>query len=82
MGIFEILRTSREMMEGHKIEFFVFDLSYILWNMLTAVIGVASVFVLPYMNVGRALYYEHLCGYQRFTFRQQSAPPTDSDTNE
>lgn len=82
MGIFEILRTSREMMEGHKIEFFVFDLSYILWNMLTAVIGVASVFVLPYMNVGRALYYEHLCGYQRFTFRQQSAPPTDSDTDE
>ena len=82
MGIFEILRTSREMMEGHKIEFFVFDLSYILWNMLTAVIGVASVFVMPYMNVGRALYYEHLCGYQRFTFRQQSAPPTDSDTDE
>jgi hypothetical protein len=82
MGIFKILRTSREMMEGHKIEFFVFDLSYILWNMLTAVIGVASVFVLPYMNVGRALYYEHLCGYQRFTFRQQSAPPTDSDTDE
>lgn len=82
MGIFKILRTSREMMEGHKIEFFVFELSYILWNMLTAVIGVASVFVLPYMNVGRALYYEHLCGYQRFTFRQQSAPPTDSDTDE
>ena len=82
MGIFKILRTSREMMEGHKIEFFVFDLSYILWNMLTAIIGVASVFVLPYMNVGRALYYEHLCGYQRFTFRPQSAPPTDSDTDE
>ncbi|MBO7276317.1 MAG: DUF975 family protein [Clostridia bacterium] len=81
-GIFEILRTSREMMDGHKIEFFVFELSYILWNMLTAVIGVASVFVLPYMHVGRALYYEHLCGYQRFGFRQQSAPPTDSDTDE
>ncbi len=84
MGIFEILSTSREMMDGHKFEFFVFELSYILWNMLTAVIGVASVFVLPYMHVGRALYYEHLCGYQRFGFRQQNTPDagSDTDTNE
>ena len=81
MGIFEILRRSRKMMDGHKIEFFVFDISYILWNMLTAVIGVAAVFVLPYMNVGRALYYEHLCGYQRFGFRQQNTPDADSDTD-
>ena len=84
MGIFEILRRSRKMMDGHKIEFFVFDISYILWNMLTAVIGVAAVFVLPYMNVGRALYYEHLCGYQRFGFRQHNTPDADNgtDTNE
>ncbi len=82
MGIFEILRRSRKMMAGHKVEYFVLGLSYILWNMLTAVIGVVSVFVLPYMNVGYALYYEHLCGYQRFGFRQQSTPDADNDTNE
>lgn len=78
IGVIEALRRSRQLMQGHKIEFFVFRLSYFLWTLLGSLLIVAYMYVLPYMTVGEALYYEHLCGYRNFTFRQ-TAPADESE---
>ena len=73
------------MMQGHKLEYVVFRLSYILWYMLTALFAVAYIYVMPYITVGDALYYEHICGYRNFSERKsadttESDSPTESDT--
>ena len=85
MGIIEIMRRSRKMMQGHKLEYVVFQLSYILWYLLTALFAVAYIYVMPYITVGDALYYEHICGYRNFSERKtadttEDDSPTESDT--
>ena len=88
MGVIAIMRRSRQMMKGHKVEYFVFLLSYILWNILVSLIAVANIYVMPYITVGESLYYEHLCGYRNFSFRKNTPSdeteqnPTDTDIGE
>lgn len=59
----EVLNLSKEMMEGHKWNTFVLDLSFILWHMLGIITcGLAEVFyVRPYLNLTRASLYCTLC---------------------
>lgn len=57
----EALRASREMMKGHKWEFFLLQLSFIGWiilSILTACIGL--IFLEPYIATTNAYYYEDL----------------------
>lgn len=57
----EVLELSTQMMQGHKWNTFVLDLSFILWHMLGVVTcGIVEVFyVQPYAQLTRAsLYYE------------------------
>jgi uncharacterized membrane protein len=65
MGVMECLRTSKQMMKGHKWECFVLDLSFIGWWLLAAIpyIGYAiSIWVTPYINTTYVLYYMALAG--------------------
>lgn len=65
MGVMECLRTSKQMMKGHKWECFVLDLSFIGWRLLAAIpyIGYAvSIWVTPYINTTYVLYYMALAG--------------------
>ena len=65
MGVMECLRTSKQMMKGHKWECFVLDLSFIGWRLLAAIpyVGYAvSVWVTPYVNTTYVLYYMALAG--------------------
>ena len=65
MGVMECLRTSKEMMKGHKWECFVLDLSFIGWWLLAAIpyVGYAvSIWVTPYINTTYVLYYMALAG--------------------
>lgn len=56
-----VLRKSKDMMDGHKWEYFVFGLSFILWILLVAVtFGIAIIYVMPYMEVATAIYYDKL----------------------
>lgn len=61
LSAIECVRRSREMMLGHKMELFVLDLSFILWNLLS-VIPFVSIYVTPYIEVTNAVYYNHLSG--------------------
>jgi uncharacterized membrane protein len=60
----DALRRSIEMTRGSLVELFVaFSLSFLSWLALTAVtVGIASVYVLPYMRTVEAAYYLRMSG--------------------
>ena len=61
MDIMTAIKESQKMMDGHKMEYFVLDLSFILWILLIAVtFGIASLWVTPYMQITMVNYYNAL----------------------
>ena len=59
--IFGVLKESKDMMYGHKWEYFVFLLSFFGWILLVGVtFGIAAIYVVPYMNVAECIYYDKL----------------------
>ena len=65
MGVMECLRTSKQMMKGHKWECFVLDLSFIGWQLLSELplIGYfVSLWATPYIHTTFVLYYMALAG--------------------
>lgn len=60
-GIRQTLTKSKNMMDGYKWDYFVFCLSFLGWVLLGIItLGIAYIYVIPYMNVANALYYENL----------------------
>ena len=61
MSAGEAQKKSMEMMQGHRWEFFVWNLSFIPWFMLVGItFGIAAIYVTPYMSTTFALYYRGL----------------------
>ena len=61
MSPLECLRESKRLTQGYKKELFYLDLSFILWLLLISlpVVGYAvQVFVMPWYETSRAMYYE------------------------
>ena len=55
------LKVSKEMMKGNKFRFFVFQLSFIGWYLLVGLtLGIMSVYVIPYIQLATAEFYEDL----------------------
>ena len=63
MSVMECLRESSKMMRGHKMEFFVLELSFIGWMILGS-FGMAGYIIriwsMPYMNLTYIQFYEKL----------------------
>ena len=60
-GIMQCIRESKEMMAGHKMEYFILELSFFFWMLLGGVTcGRAYIYVYPYMTVTFANYYNQL----------------------
>lgn len=60
-NVTETLKKSKELMKGHKWDFFVFNLSFIGWILLGIItFGIAFIYITPYITVSKALYYEEL----------------------
>jgi len=57
----ECIRLSKEMMNGKKLDLFVLDLSFIGWIILS-IIPFVSLYVMPYMEITRANFYNFLSG--------------------
>lgn len=56
-----IRMESTELMNGHKWEFVVFNLSFILWYLLGMItLGIAYIWVIPYVQTSQVMYYEEL----------------------
>lgn len=68
MGAVQCLRESWRLMRGHKLELFVYDISFIGWHLasgfVSAFVGIAvlDVFIQPYMSFTFAAYYYILSG--------------------
>lgn len=59
----DALRKSKELMKGHKCEYFLLCLSFIGWAFLAAMtFGIGFIFLLPYMALSQAVYYNNLVG--------------------
>ena len=57
----DAITESRKMMNGHKMELFILDLSFIGWYILVGLtFGIASLYVTPYHMGARAAFYETL----------------------
>ena len=61
LGATDAITESRKMMDGHKMELFLLDLSFFGWYCLVALtFGIASLYVTPYHMGARAAFYETL----------------------
>ena len=57
----QAITESRKMMNGHKMQLFLLDLSFIGWYLLTAfTCGILSLYVTPYHHAARANFYESI----------------------
>lgn len=72
LSAIDCLRMSRRVMEGHRGELFLLDLSFIGWTLL-CVIPPVIVWVLPYMQVCFAGYYDALT--LPYRTQRDAAPP-------
>ena len=54
-------KISKRMMNGHKWEYFVFQLSFILWILGTEfTFGILGIWAVPYMTTANVMWYEEL----------------------
>lgn len=61
MGALEAITMSRRMMDGHKLELFVLELSFIGWVLLSPLTcGILLIWLMPYRNMTLAGYYVNL----------------------
>ncbi len=60
-SFFGIFKKSNEMMDGYKMDYFVFKLSFIGWWLLVVfTFGLAAIWVVPYVQTAETVYYETL----------------------
>lgn len=61
LGALEVLRKSKEMMNGHKWDFFVLILSFLGWGILGIfTLGILYLWLVPYIQVTYANFYNSL----------------------
>ena len=81
----DAIKKSKEMMMGHKMEYFILGLSFIGWILLGYItIGIAMIWVVPYIYITMALYYDELRklnGGADFTSTQQKKSNDEGNTN-
>lgn len=59
----EALSKSKEIMNGHKWDFFVLQLSFFWWYLLVGItFGIASIYVTPYISATTANFYNSIKG--------------------
>lgn len=64
----EAITRSRVLMDGHKFELFVLELSFIGWELLSILtLGIGLLWLIPYMSAARAAFYREIAGYPRIT---------------
>ena len=57
------INASKELMKGHKMALFIFDLSFLGWNILAAITcGIGYLCVTPYYQTAKANFYRHIAG--------------------
>ncbi len=61
LGVFGAIKRSKEIMYGHKFDYFVLQLSFIGWRLLSALtLNILLLYVTPYMKVTNANFYNSI----------------------
>ena len=61
ISINEAISRSREMMEGNKMKYFLFQLSFLGWALLIPLtFGLISIYVVPYMQTANVNFYNSI----------------------
>lgn len=61
MGAMDVLRKSKQIMSGHKMDYFVLGLSFLGWVILGAfTLGILYLWLIPYMQVTYANFYNSI----------------------
>lgn len=64
----EAIDRSKEMMDGHKGDLFLLDLSFIGWDLLAALtMNVGHLALNPWKNAAHAVFYRKIAGYPKVT---------------
>lgn len=74
LSAMEAIAASKQLMRGHKFEYFVLELSFLGWALLTGVtLGLLTIWLEPYMQVTKANYYNALTGWQKIEPQEEPA---------
>ena len=58
-GIWDVLNTSKEMMKGYKAKYFLFNLTFIGWYILSVFFfGIPQIWTMPYTEMSMVAFYE------------------------
>ena len=61
MGIMECIKESERIMQGHKWDYFVLQLSFLGWHILCVLtFGLLYIYVLPYFTMTKTLFYRQI----------------------
>lgn len=70
VGATEAITNSRQLMNGHKWEYFLLNLTFTGWVILGCLsLGIGFLWISPYIQVTKAKYYRKLAGDQFFEFK-------------
>jgi len=57
----QAISESRKIMDGHKMELFILDLSFLGWWIISIIaLGIPLFWVIPYYQMSRATFYQNL----------------------
>lgn len=63
VGATDGINASRELMNGHKMDLFIFDLSFLGWGLLAGLtFGIGLLWLVPYYQTSKANFYRNLAG--------------------
>ncbi len=69
----EALSKSKEMMNGHKWDLFVLQLSFFWWYLLVMVtFGIAAIYVTPYISATTANFYNSIKGTEEVEVKEEN----------
>lgn len=64
----EAIRLSEDLMDGHKTDLFVLDLTFIGWDILAALtLNLGNIALNPYKNAAHAAFYRQIQAQQQYT---------------
>jgi len=68
----EAMALSQALMQGYKLEYFIFSYSFVLWQFATFFsFGLASVYVIPYYGVSEVLFFDQIIAEKHHLFSQE-----------
>lgn len=81
MPALEAIDRSKKMTDGHKMELFVLELSFIGWMLLVCItFGIAAIYAVPYMMTTEVNYYNEMKGAEAAKAMPKANPSPAADT--